>query len=68
MEGRDFFRQARLRLSYEQFNQFLPNIKRLNDRAQTRDDTLRRAQEIFGPENSDLYGAFTNLLSKHGLA
>ena len=63
----EFFRQARLRLTYEQFNQFLSNIKRLNDHAQTRDETLARAQEIFGSENSDLFGSFTSLLSKHGL-
>ena len=48
-------------------NQFLSNIKRLNDHAQTRDETLARAQEIFGAENSDLFGSFTSLLSKHGL-
>lgn len=35
LDGKDFFRQARLRLTYEQFNQFLSNIKRLNDHAQT---------------------------------
>ena len=67
MDGKDFFRQARLRLTYEQFNQFLSNIKRLNDHAQTRDETLARAQEIFGTENSDLFSSFTSLLSKHGL-
>lgn len=67
MDGKDFFRQARLRLSYEQFNQFLSNIKRLNDHAQTRDETLARAQEIFGAENGDLFVSFKALLSKHGL-
>ena len=67
MDGKDFFRQARLRLTYEQFNQFLTNIKRLNDHAQTRDETLARAQEIFGSENGDLFVSFKTLLSKHGL-
>ena len=67
MDGKDFFRQARLRLTYEQFNQFLSNIKRLNDHAQTRDETLARAQEIFGAENGDLFASFKTLLSKHGL-
>ena len=67
LDGKDFFRQARLRLSYEQFNQFLSNIKRLNDHAQTRDETLARAQEIFGAENGDLFVSFKTLLSKHGL-
>lgn len=68
LDGKDFFRQARLRLTYEQFNQFLANIKRLNDRAQSRDDTIRKAQEIFGPENDDLFTSFKTLLSKHGLS
>ena len=67
VDGKDFFRQARLRLTYEQFNQFLSNIKRLNDHAQTRDETLARAQEIFGAENGDLFASFKTLLSKHGL-
>jgi len=67
LDGKDFFRQARLRLTYEQFNQFLSNIKRLNDHAQSREDTLLRAQEIFGAENQDLFVAFKNLLTKHGL-
>jgi hypothetical protein len=67
MDGKDFFRNARLRLTYDQFNQFLSNIKRLNDHAQTRDETLARAQEIFGAENDDLFVSFNALLSKHGL-
>ena len=67
MDGKDFFRQARLRLTYEQFNQFLSNIKRLNDHAQTRDETLARAQDIFGADNGDLFASFKSLLSKHGL-
>eukprot|EP00316_Scyphosphaera_apsteinii_P001265 CAMPEP_0119340616 /NCGR_PEP_ID=MMETSP1333-20130426/100727_1 /TAXON_ID=418940 /ORGANISM="Scyphosphaera apsteinii, Strain RCC1455" /LENGTH=308 /DNA_ID=CAMNT_0007352415 /DNA_START=49 /DNA_END=975 /DNA_ORIENTATION=- len=67
LDGKDFFRSARLRLTYEQFNQFLGNIKRLNDHAQSRDDTLQRVQDIFGRENDDLFMAFKNLLTKHGL-
>lgn len=67
LDGKDFFRQARLRLTYEQFNQFLTNIKRLNDHVQTRDETLKQAQDIFGPDNQDLFVAFNELLNKHGL-
>lgn len=67
VDGKDFFRQARLRLTYEQFNQFLSNIKRLNDHAQSRDETLAKAQQIFGEENGDLFSSFKQLLSKHGL-
>ena len=67
LDGKDFFRQARLRLTYEQFNQFLSNIKRLNDHQQSRDETLTQAQEIFGSENHDLFVSFKELLNKHGL-
>ena len=68
LDGKDFFRQARLRLTYEQFNQFLTNIKRLNDHAQSREETIQKAQEIFGSENDDLFVSFKALLSKHGLS
>ena len=33
-----------------------------------REDTLLRAQEIFGADNSDLFDSFKSLLSKHGLS
>ena len=41
---------------------FLSNIKRLNDHAQTREDTLMRAQDIFGADNDDLFQSFKSLL------
>ncbi|XP_024378652.1 uncharacterized protein At4g15545 isoform X2 [Physcomitrium patens] len=65
VDGKDFFRQARNRLSYEQFSAFLANIKELNAHRQTREETLRKAQETFGPDNKDLYSAFEGLLSRH---
>lgn len=68
LDGKDFFRQARLRLTYEQFNQFLTNIKRLNDHAQSREETLQKAQQIFGADNGDLFVSFKALLTKHGLS
>ncbi|KAL3591781.1 hypothetical protein D5086_010421 [Populus alba] len=40
MDGKEFFRQARSRLSYEQFSAFLANIKKLNGQEQTREDCL----------------------------
>ena len=77
-DGRDFFRTARQRLSYERFNTFLTNIKRLNNREQTRcvhmcsytnaycrDETLRAARSIFGIEGEDLYQQFCALLNRH---
>lgn len=37
LDGKEFFRQARSRLSYEQFSLFLANIKELNAHRQTRE-------------------------------
>ncbi|CAI0555568.1 unnamed protein product, partial [Linum tenue] len=37
IDGKEFFRQARSRLSYEQFSAFLANIKELNAQKQTRE-------------------------------
>lgn len=65
VDGKEFFRQARNRLSYEQFSAFLANIKELNAHRQTREETLRKANEIFGADNKDLYTSFDGLLSRH---
>lgn len=65
VDGKEFFRQARTRLSYEQFSAFLTNIKELNAHRQTREETLRNADGIFGPDNKDLYSSFDGLLSRH---
>lgn len=68
IDGKAFFRQARGKLSYEAFNQFLQSIKRLNSQQQTREETLSEAQRIFGPQLQDLYMDFENLLNRPGLA
>ncbi|KAJ7545619.1 hypothetical protein O6H91_08G004100 [Diphasiastrum complanatum] len=65
VDGKEFFRQARGRLSYEQFSVFLESIKELNAHKQTREDTLKKAEQIFGPQNADLYADFETLLSRH---
>lgn len=65
VDGKEFFRQARNRLSYEQFSAFLTNIKQLNAHIQTKEETLRKANEIFGPGNEDLYRSFDGLLRRH---
>ena len=41
------------------------NIKELNAHRQTREETLRKAADIFGPTNGDLYASFESLLSRH---
>jgi len=67
VDGKQFFRQARSRLSYEAFNLFLASIKRLNNQQQTREDTLAEAKNIFGTELQDLYKDFELLLNRHGV-
>ncbi|KAL6610200.1 hypothetical protein ACP70R_040169 [Stipagrostis hirtigluma subsp. patula] len=65
VDGKEFFRQVRNRLSYEQFSAFLANVKELNAQKQTREDTLRKADEIFGPENKDMYTIFESLITRN---
>jgi len=65
IDGKEFFRQARTRLSYEQFGAFLANIKEFNAQKQSREDTLSKAEEIFGTEHNDLYISFQNMLSRN---
>lgn len=65
IDGKEFFRQARSRLSYEQFSAFLANIKELNAQKQSREETLRKAEEIFGIDNKDLYLSFQGLLNRN---
>ncbi|XP_020584774.1 uncharacterized protein At4g15545-like [Phalaenopsis equestris] len=42
VDGKEFFRQVRSRLSYEQFSTFLANVKELNSHKQTRGIEWRR--------------------------
>ncbi|KAJ3676338.1 hypothetical protein LUZ60_003750 [Juncus effusus] len=65
VDGKEFFRQVRSRLSYEQFSAFLANVKELNAHKQTREETLRKADEIFGPDNKDLYTIFEGLITRN---
>ncbi|KAL3851040.1 hypothetical protein ACJIZ3_012922 [Penstemon smallii] len=65
IDGKEFFRQARSRLSLEQFSAFLANIKELNAQKQSREETLRKAEEIFGMDNKDLYISFQGLLNRN---
>jgi len=65
IDGKAFFRAARGKLSYENFNAFLANIKRLNNHQQTREQTLEEAKRLFGAGNGDLYNDFQMLLNRH---
>ncbi|EYU33775.1 hypothetical protein MIMGU_mgv1a021123mg [Erythranthe guttata] len=64
INGKEFFRQVRSRLSLDQFTAFLTNIKELNAQKQSREETLRKAEEIFGVDNKDLYISFQGLLNR----
>ncbi|KAA8548543.1 hypothetical protein F0562_000190 [Nyssa sinensis] len=64
VDGKEFFRQVRSRLSYELFGAFLANVKELNSHKQTKEETLRKANEIFGPDNKDLYTTFEGLITR----
>ncbi|KAK8643646.1 hypothetical protein V6N13_012929 [Hibiscus sabdariffa] len=65
IDGKEFFRRVRSRLSYEQFSAFLANIKELNAQKQTREDTLRKSEEIFGTDNKDVFLSFQGLLNRN---
>ncbi|EPS58136.1 hypothetical protein M569_16679 [Genlisea aurea] len=65
VSGKEFFRQVRTKLSYEQFGAFLSNVKELNSHKQSKQETLRKADEIFGPENKDLYTIFEGLILRN---
>jgi len=67
VDSKQFFRTARSVLSYEGFNEFLANIKRLNNQQQSREETLEQARRIFGPEHRHLHQEFEQLLSRHAM-
>ena len=56
---------CRSQLSLEQFSAFLANIKELNAQRQSREETLRKAEEIFGTDNKDLFVSFQGLLNRN---
>lgn len=62
VNGRDFFREAKLRLSFEAFAVFFGYVKRLNDKLITKERALSDLKDVFGFENADLYEDFSRLL------
>lgn len=63
MDSKTFFSQARKRLTFDQFNDFLENIKRLNAQLQSR-ETIEKCVQSFG-EHPDLLLSLRQLLSRH---
>lgn len=57
-DGKVFFKNVKARLSEEKFNEFLLNIKRLNGKVQSKQQTLINVAALFGSENEDLLRSF----------
>jgi hypothetical protein len=66
MEGKAFFRKAKLELPHETFVSFLNCIKKFNAKQATRDETLKAVKTILGTRYEDLYTSFERILDKHG--
>ncbi|ORX55368.1 hypothetical protein BCR36DRAFT_281960 [Piromyces finnis] len=62
IDGRDFFKLARSKLSYDQFTSLLSNVKAYNNRDQGKGKTLENIEIIFGETHHDLYKQFEKLL------
>lgn len=62
VDGKEFFKTVKEKLSSHEFNQFLHNIKMLNNKSQTKQQAMDKARSIFGLNNTDLYNAFVSIL------
>jgi len=62
--GKTFFKLAKSKLTFDQFQEFLGCVRKLNSRQASRDDTLHEARRIF-KTNKDLFDEFHSLLQKH---
>jgi hypothetical protein len=62
VEGKEFFRMARIKLSPEAYQEFLLLIRNLNAYQITKEEALEEAAHIFSPENEDLVEGFRKLL------
>ncbi|OUM59087.1 hypothetical protein PIROE2DRAFT_63991 [Piromyces sp. E2] len=62
IDGRDFFKLARSKLSYDQFTSLLANVKAYNNRDQGKGKTLENIEIALGETHHDLYKQFEKLL------
>jgi len=62
IDGRDFFKLARSKLSYDQFTLLLANVKAYNNRDQGKGKTLENIEAVLGETHHDLYKQFEKLL------
>ena len=64
VSGKQFFAEAKARLSFENFSRFLAYVKQLNDKSIPKQQAIREVKAVFGQE-TDLYSDFVYLLSRH---
>ncbi|KAI8616286.1 hypothetical protein BC830DRAFT_1118619 [Chytriomyces sp. MP71] len=64
VDGREFFKHARSRLSYDDFTNLLNNVKAYNAREQSRHKTLDNLFSLLGERHRDLFDQFEGLLSR----
>ena len=64
VDGRDFFKRAKATFSYDDFTHLLSQVKRYNERLQTRSTTLENVFASIGGKQQDMFKEFEKLLSK----
>ncbi|KAJ3046359.1 hypothetical protein HK097_000938, partial [Rhizophlyctis rosea] len=64
IDGREFFKKARGRLSYDEFTTLLWNVKAYNAREQSRHRTLDNLSDLLNDRHRDLYDQFERLLMR----
>ncbi|KAJ3029102.1 UNVERIFIED_CONTAM: hypothetical protein HDU68_000141 [Siphonaria sp. JEL0065] len=64
VDGREFFKLARARLSYDDFTNLLNNVKAYNARDPSRIRTLENMLSLLGDRHRDLYEQFEQLLAR----
>ncbi len=67
IEGKRFFKLARERLTFEEFNKFIAQIQNLNRGKQTKEATVAAVETIFGKGNDDLLTKLKELLLRKRL-
>ncbi|KAJ3185900.1 hypothetical protein HK101_009756 [Irineochytrium annulatum] len=64
VDGREFFRNARALLSYDEFTALLANVKAYNNREQSRHRTLENLMTLLGDRHRDICEQFERLLAR----
>jgi len=63
VDGKSFFKNVKARLTEDKFNDFLLNVKRLNSKVQSKQQTFDNVWGLFGKENEDLFNDFIAIVS-----